>query len=463
MKIVVSMAILWLISSLSMMGTAAAEPQAVNTEVLFTDVNIFDGKNNRLHTGQHVLVSGNKITKISDVPVSVGEGAVVVDGSGRTLMPGLIDAHSHIAVNASPTEMESSMDLADAVIRMTLKANNYLMDGFTAIRDMGGHAAPIHRAIEAGLVPGPRVYSSEAFISQTSGHGDLRHYGDPNPTLSGVDVTNLARMGVTHVVDGRARVLAAVRQSLMQGATQIKIMAGGGGASKYDPIDTTQFTEDEIRAAVQAAEDWGTYVTAHIFTSKAIQRAVNAGVKGLEHGFFMDEETVKLVAKRGVYVMPQMWGMSPELFKNPYVTKSKHGAIREMQKNAPNFVKWLMKHKVKVVFGTDDVGDMVIGQNSRRYELFYRAEVFGNFETLKQATSVAGELLALTGLRNPYEGKQGVVEEGALADLLLVDGNPLEDISVLGAQSEWFSAPPPEPIETLRVIMKDGVVYKNTL
>jgi imidazolonepropionase-like amidohydrolase len=270
-------------------------------------------------------------------------------------------------------------------------------------------------------------------------------------------------MGYTIVVDGRARVLAAVRQNLMQGATQIKIMGGGGGASKYDPIDVTQFTEDEIRAAVEAADDWGTYVTAHVFTSKAIKRLIGAGLKCVEHAFFADEETIKLIARKGVFVSTQTWGLSPRLFEHPNVMKGKHAAIRKAHANAQNFVPWLMKHKVKVAFGTDGIG-LEGGQKSRRYELHWRAQMFGsNFEVLKQATSVAAELLALSGPRNPYPGKLGVVEEGAYADLLLVDGNPLSDLSVLGATEQWFDAPTPGPIDTLHMVMKDGVIYKDKM
>lgn len=178
----------------------------------------------------------------------------------------------------------------------------------------------------------------------------------------------------------------------------------------------------------------------------------------------MSEDVIEMVAKKGVFVGPQMWGMSPELFKNPSMQKSKHALVKALQKKYKNFAPWLLKHKVKVFFASDLLGPFDDGQNSRRYELWWRTEAFGsNFEVLKQATSVAGELMALSGPRNPYPGKLGVIEEGALADILVVDGNPLKDISVLGAQTEWFEAPAPEPIKTMRVIMKDGVIYKNTL
>ncbi|MHC4449706.1 MAG: metal-dependent hydrolase family protein [Planctomycetota bacterium] len=431
--------------------------------IVFRNARIFDGKTNALSEPMNVLVVGNRIAKISEDALP---GATEIDCGGRTLMPGLIDAHVHISINKNFDKVEADLTPADIAIRSLVAARGFLDDGFTTIRDVGGSVFATKRAIDGGLFPGPRIYPSGAFISQTSGHGDFRASNDPNPTLAGTrtDVSNFSRMGISMVVDGRDRVLAAVRQNLMQGATQIKIMAGGGGSSKYDPIDTTGFTLDEMRAAVEAAEDWGTYVCAHIFTPRAIRRALKAGVKCLEHGFFMDEETIRLCAETGTFVCPQTWGMSPELMKNPMMPKYKLPGIKALQKRYENFPKWLLKHKVKVAFATDWVGEIEDADKSRRYELHWRCEYFGsNFEVLKQATSVAGELMALSGKRNPYPGKLGVIEEGALADILVVEGNPLEDITVLGGHPEWYSAPTPTEIKTLRVIMKDGAFHKNTL
>ncbi|MHC4990432.1 MAG: amidohydrolase family protein, partial [Planctomycetota bacterium] len=192
---------------------------------------------------------------------------------------------------------------------------------------------------------------------------------------------------------------------------------------------------------------------------------LDAGGKCLEHAFFLDEATIKRCAEEGIFVCPQTWGMSPELFSNPNVPEEKHEGIKAMQQQYANFPKWLLKHKVKVAYATDALGPFSDNTKSRRYELHWRCEYFGsNFEVLKQATSVAGELMALSGPRNPYKaGKLGVIEEGAYADILLVDGNPLEDITVLGGHPVWFSAPEPQPIDTINLIMKDGEIYKNTI
>jgi imidazolonepropionase-like amidohydrolase len=434
--------------------------------VLFKNVNIFDGKTDKLAKGMNVLVVGKQIKAISKSSIKPSGEAVVIDGGGGTLMPGLIDAHAHLTISGNFSDIETNFTAGDLHINATLHARYSLLDGFTAVRDVGGPVFGLKRAVDAGKIYGPRIYPSGAFISQTSGHGDFRAQSDPNPSLwSRGDVSNFARFGIGIVADGRAAVLAATRQNLMMGASQIKLMGGGGGSSKYDPIDTTQYTEDEMRAAVEAAGDWGTYVMAHIFTDRAIQRFINAGGKSVEHAFFMSEDVIKLCAEKGIFVVPQMWGMSPELFNNPNVPKAKHAAIKAMQGKYKNFAPWLVKHKVKVAFASDLVGPIDDAIKSRRYELWWRTKAFGsNFEVLKHATSVAGELLALSGPRNPYPGKLGVIEEGALADILVVDGNPLKEITILGGQDKWFlDTETPKPIETIRVIMKDGTIYKNTL
>ena len=452
-----------LVTLSSLFGAAHA---AASDEILIRDVRVFDGRSGKLRNHSSVLIVGNRIEKISafDAEAAIPASTTVINGGGRVLMPGLIDVHTHLAINASMGVIENDFTLDYVALRSAEVARRTLMDGFTSVRDLGGPVFGLQRAIEAGIVEGPRIFPSGAFISQTSGHGDFRARNDRNPTLSGQRDDNFSRMGFSIIADGRDAVLAATRQNLMQGATQIKIMAGGGGASAYDPIDTSQFTEDEMRAAVEAAADWGTYVTAHLFTSEAAQRGMKAGLRCLDHAFFIDEKTIKMAARKDVFIAPQFWGLSPELFKHPDLNAAKHEAIRALHEEAKNFVPWLKKYKVKVPFASDILGDFDAGQNSRRYELAWRAELFGsNLAVLRQATSVGGELLALSGKRSPVRGALGVIQQGAMADLLVVDGNPLEDLSVIGANSEWFSAPPPGPIDTIRLIMKDGKVYKNTL
>lgn len=260
--------------------------------------------------------------------------------------------------------------------------------------------------------------------------------------------------------------LAATRLNLRNGATQIKIMAGGGGASRFDPIDTTQYSKEETCAIVEAVKDWGTYVAAHVFTDRAVNRLLDCGVKTFEHSFFISEDTMKRIAKEGANVVPQMWGISSDLGKNPLMAKDKIPGALALGKQYKDFGRNLLKNNVKVMFASDYVGKFAYAERARRYEIWWRTQTFdSNFEVLKQMTSTAGEVLALSGPRNPYkDGKLGVIEEGAYADILLVDGNPLEDVSVIGGTDKWFDADPEwKPIETLQLIMKDGKIYKNTL
>jgi len=441
-------------------------PEAGTT--LFTDVNIFNGKDNKLYANQHVLVVGKSIKSISKKKPKVGNDALVIDGKGKTLMPGLIDGHVHFAINAHFDTIEKDMDLTDIAIRSTLVAKRALMDGFTAVRDAGGPVFGLKRNIDNGIVVGPKIFPSGTFISQTSGHGDFRDRSDVGFNIETThDYSNFSKFGIGAVADGVPEVLKATRINLRNGAAQIKIMAGGGGSSRFDPIDTTQYSKEETCAIVEAAADWGTYVSAHVFTDRAMNRLMDCGVKAFDHGFFMSEKTMMRMATEGVFAVPQMWGLSPDLAKNPLMPADKLPAVKALQENYGDYGKKLLKNKVKVVFASDYVGVFADAERARRYELWWRTQAFGsNFEVLKQLTSIAGELLALSGPRNSYasSGKMGVIESGAAADILLVEGNPLKDIFVLGANKQWFDADPEyKEIETLKVIMKDGVIYKNSL
>ncbi len=428
--------------------------------------NVFNGKDNKLYANQYVLVEGKLIKSVSSEKPEVSADVAMVDGGGKTLMPGLIDGHAHVMINAHFDTVEKNMDLTDIAYRATLVSKRFLMDGFTSVRDMGGPAFGLMRNINNGHVVGPKIYPSGAFISQTSGHGDFRDRADAGfgPSTAW-DKSNFEQFGIGAVADGIPEVLKATRTNLRNGATQIKIMAGGGGSSRFDPIDTTQYSKEETCAIVEATADWGTYVSAHVFNDRAMNRLMDCGVKSFDHGFFMSEKTMKRIRKEGVYVVPQMWGISPDLAKNPLMPKEQLPMVAQLQEAYGDFGENLVKNKVKVVFASDYVGVHEDAERARRYEIWWRTQTFGsNFEVLKQMTSVAGELLALSGPRNPYTKKVGVIEAGAAADILLVDGNPLEDIFVLGASKKWFDADPEyKEIETLKLIMKDGVVYKNTL
>ena len=433
---------------------------------LITNVNVFDGRNEKLTMNANVLIEGALIKAVSTDPITA-EGATVIDGKGRTLMPGLIDGHAHVMINNDFGPVERDYDLTDISYNAVIVMERFLMDGFTSVRDMGGPAFGLARAINSGRVVGPRLYPSGAFISQTSGHGDFRDRADAgfSPNDAG-DLSNFERMGIGTVADGVPEVLKATRLNLRNGATQIKIMGGGGGSSRFDPIDTTQYSSAEICAIVEATKDWGTYVAAHTFTDRAVNRLIDCGVKSFEHGFFISEKTMKRMAKEGVYMVPQMWGISPDLARNPLMPPDKIPMVKSLGKKFADFGRNLIKNDVKVVFASDYVGKFEDAERARRYEIWWRTQTFdSNYEVLKQLTSTAGELLALSGPRNPYkEGKLGVIEPGAYADLLLVKGNPLEDITVIGGTDKWFDAEPEwKPIETIDLIMLGGAVYKNTL
>jgi imidazolonepropionase-like amidohydrolase len=336
-------------------------------KTLFKNVSVFDGKNNKLHENMNVLVEGNTIKSVSSKAISAA-GAQLINGGGRTLMPGMIDAHVHIMMNNDYAALERDLDAIDIAIGSTVAARDFLMDGFTTIRDMGGPAFGLKRQIDNGTIVGPRVYPSGAFLSQTSGHGDFRDRGDVgfSPETSH-DYANFTKLGIGTVTDGVPAVLRATRVNLRNGATQIKIMAGGGGSSKYDPIDTTQLSKEEMCAAVEAAADWGTYVAAHIFNDRAMNRALDCGVKSFEHAFFASKETYKRIAKEGGFVVPQMWGLSPELANNPLMPPAKIPMVRQLGETYKNVGCDMLAAKVNVAFMSDWVGVIEDANRSRRF------------------------------------------------------------------------------------------------
>ncbi|WP_261874657.1 amidohydrolase family protein [Vibrio rarus] len=432
---------------------------------IFKNVDVFNGTEDKLYEDHHVLVVDNTIAQISSSEITAKD-ATIIDGQGKTLMPGLIDGHAHIMINYNFNDIESNKDITDISIHAVQVVERYLNDGFTTVRDMGGPAFGLTREIEAGNVDGPRLYPSGAFISQTSGHGDFRDRNDAgfSPKTAG-DLSNFERMGIGAVADGVPEVMTATRVNLRNGATQIKIMAGGGGSSRFDPIDTVQYSVEETCAIVEAAKDWNTYVAAHTFNDRSVNRLLDCGVKTFEHGFFINDDTMKRIAKEGGYVVPQMWGLSPDLAKNPLMPAEKLPMVAKLQEQYGDYGQRLLKNNVKVVFASDYVGADADAERARRYEIYWRTQAFGsNFEVLKQMTSTAGEMLALSGPRGTTQGKLGVIEKGAVADIILVEGNPLQDMSVIGATQKWFDADPEyKEIETIKLVMKDGKIYRNTL
>ncbi len=417
---------------------------------VFQNVRIFDGKSGQLSGPSHVLVRGNKIERISSTPLPADrlEGAVLIDGGGRTLMPGLIDAHWH-AMLVRPTPAAAiANDIGYTNLLAGAEATDTLMRGFTTVRDMGGPAFGLKRAIDEGLVAGPRIFPSGAMITVTGGHGDFRHLYEL-PRVIGGPPARIEVLGAAMIADSPDEVRLRAREQLMQGATQIKLTAGGGVASPHSPLDVTTFTDAELRAAVEAATNWGTYVTVHAYTPESIQGAIAAGVKCIEHGHLMDEATAKLMAERGIWLSIQPFpDEMADVFPPGSLEREKAQKVLAATDTAYALAK---RYKLKTAFGTDILFSPALAQ--RQGELLAKlARWYTPAEALVMATGTNAELLAMSGKRNPYPGKLGVVEEGALADLLLVEGNPLEDIKLVE-----------NPGKNFVLIMKDGRIYKNTL
>jgi imidazolonepropionase-like amidohydrolase len=438
-------------SYLSDMAAAGPAPPAAQSMVLFQNVRIFDGKSGSLSAPANVLVRGNKIDKISTGPIAIDEttDVVTIDGRGRTLMPGLIDVHWHaMLVRPNPVEAMAS-DIGYLNLLAGAEATATLMRGFTTIRDMGGPAFGLKRAIDEGLVPGPRIYPSGAVITITGGHGDFRSLTDL-PRRAGT-LTRVEETGAAMIADSPDEVRMRTREQLMQGASQIKLTAGGGVASPFSPLDVATFTEPELRAAVEAAESWGTYVCTHAYTPVSIQRSIAAGVKCIEHGHLMDDEIAKLMADKGIWLSTQPFLDMGGEGGAQQLGASEQAKMKQVMAGTDNVYRLAKKYHLKTAFGTDILfSAREAEQQGNRLAALTRW--YTPAEALVMATSTNAELLALSGLRNPYPGKLGVVEEGALADLLLVDGNPIENLELVG-----------DPERNFNLIMKDGKIYKNSL
>ena len=425
-------------------GKVATPP----AQTLIVNARVFDGRADTLAEGMNVLVVGNRIAKVSRTAIAAPAGATVIDASGRTLMPGLIDAHTHIMFATVPQLAALTSDVGFLSVAAVRAANDMLMRGFTSARDVGGPVFGLKRGIDLGVVPGPRIWPSGAFVSQSGGHGDFRL---PNelPAQPGC-YSYGERSGATVVADSPDAVRQRVRELLALGASQIKLMAGGGVSSSYDPLDVTQYSAAEMRAAVEAAENWGTYVTVHAYTPRAVRQAIEAGVKCIEHGQLLDEATVKLMADKGIW-----WSLQPFLDDEeatPFPAGSSNRAKQiEMVSGTDNAYRLARKYKIKTAWGSDALFDAALDAKQGK-QLAKLVRWYTPVEVLKTGTSVNGELLAMSGLRSPYAGKVGVIEEGALADMLLVDGDPLTNIKLIE-----------DPARNFVVIMKDGKVYKNTL
>lgn len=428
-------------------SSARGASPGLTAPTVFGNFLLFDGKSGVLRGGLRLLVESNRIKQIASGDVSAPDGAQTIDCGGRVMMPGLIDAHWHSMFAALPISALFSADIGYIFLAASAEAERTLMRGFTTVRDLGGPSFALKQAIDDGLATGPRIYPSGAMITTTGGHGDMRPLSDL-PRNSGGPLSYMERTGSANIADSADEVRLRVREQLLQGASQIKLVGGGDVASPRTRLDMLTFSEPELRAGVEAAADRNTYVAVHAYPPAAIQRAIAAGVQCIEHGHLMDQATAKLLAENNIWLSTQ-----PFVGDDDAVPLTGQSRINLLQVIAgTNTVYALAKeHKIKTAFGSDLLFSSKIAER-QGFMLTHLTRWYDNAEILRMATSVNAELLAMSGHTNPYEGKLGVIEEGALADLLVIDGNPIDDIGLVAS-----------PDKNLVVIMKDGKIYKNTL
>ncbi|MDP2517530.1 amidohydrolase family protein [Shimia thalassica] len=449
-------------ASLAAFTATVSAAQDAAPQTLFTNVHVFDGVSDTRIENASVLIEGNLIKEVSTGSIEAPD-ATVIDGGGRTLMPGMHDQHVHLTVfNPLSDGLRQSITPFHLGGVATIRSERILMNGFTTVRDLGGPAKSIARIIDTGMAPGPRIYSSEAFITQTSGHADFRKLNDRHPTLSGQGPSHWVDTEMSFIADGPEQIRMAVRENLRRGATQIKIMVSGGVTSEFDPLHSLQYQADEIQMAVKTAEQWGTYVTCHVFTEPAIRNCIDNGAKTVEHLPFLTSEVAEVMVEKQIMfatAVAPVYSVSTEQAEAFYTPSSfkKWKSVRDAAANMIEVIQTTPGMIDLYTLGTDLINnwDQTLEQDKKMSDEFrYLHEAgFSAYDILRVATSNGARMNRLTGLNNPYQdGPLGVIQEGAYADLLLVDGNPLEDILLLA-----------EPDANLKIIMKDGKFYKNTL
>ena len=429
--------------------------------ILFTNVNVFDGFGPDLIEGANVLVEGNVITQVSTDPIDA-EGAFVVDASGKTMTPGLIDMHQHVMLNppegtaAYQTRWDEASGGAMAIHHMN---QNILMKGITTVRDIAGDPLDIAKAIDMGLLPGPRVYSSGGAISQTGGHGDWAGRNVPPHIIeNGMDVTQSSQNSWT--VDGVDDVTRAARLNLRRGAAFLKVMGGGGVASEFDPLDILGLAEDEVARAVEIATDNGTYVAVHAYHDESYDRHLRLGTRSFEHGFLISEDMVKRMVAKYEESEDIVWSfqcfMSVKSFGTYesmpafFTHEQKLKGVR-VGEGVRNVAKWMNEHGMFMVGGSDMFSPGLVEKIKEDITCNVDAG-FSPAQALKHWTGNAGIVLTWSGTKNPYPTyKLGQIAPDSYADILIWDGNPLEDIKLILDESK------------LQLVMKDGRAYKNTI
>ena len=405
----------------------------------FKNFEMLDPDAGELRGGHELVVEGGTIKEISDKPIKLAD-AHVVDCGGRTVMPGLIDSHVHVVLSDVVLRNLESVPLTLMTARAADLMRRMLDRGFTSVRDTGGADWGLKEATDKGLLPGPRLFIAGRAIGPTGGHSDGRRRTDFGVRCQCCNALSFS-MGIA---DGISEVRRAVREEMRQGCDQVKIMMSGGVASPYDPLDSLQFSEGEVKAAVEEAHAFGRYVCAHAYTPEAITRAAIAGVRTIEHGNLIDEASAKLMAEKGMFLVANLvtyfemkkraaeYGMSAEMLaKNDLVID---GALKSLE--------ICKRHGIPVAYGTDLLGQLQMAQSE---EFTLRARVLSPAEIIRSATTIGAQVVRM-------EGKLGCLKAGAFADLLVVDGNPLKDLALLGDQGKHLS-----------LIMKAGALHKNRL
>lgn len=416
---------------------------------LIKNVNVFDGKNSKIAEHQNIVITDNLVTEIFSGDFSEEGFDEIIDGKNQYAIPGLTDAHVHIG----KTHIDGADASYDAIIGSVV-AGKLLDHGITTVRDAGSVTVGLKRAIDEGVIKGPRIYPSMNFLSQTCGHGDN------DVAHNNRDIQYRNPRGVA-LCDGVSECRRAVREQFFLGASQIKIMAGGGMSSVCDPVETLQFSLEEMKAIVETAADYGSYVLAHLYTPACMQRAIKAGVKSLEHGHWIDEETARMIKDTETFLNPCPQFTQEEIKWNhmgPYSDqpsqlkkKSKPGGAK-VKAHMEETTELINKHDLKILFGTD-LMIMYNGYEPRESLDFteYKKR-FGSYKGLLAATGNFHDIIKLTTYQNPYhEGEIGVLRSGSYADIVITNGNPVEDLDVLGNT------------DNILLVMKDGEIYKNTL
>lgn len=422
-------------------------------KTLIKNVNVFNGYDAKLNSLANLVIQDGIVKDIFHGAAAEDGFEQVIEGNGCTAMPGMMDAHTHLGLCVTDEE-SAQMRIDELAIRSTVYARSMLERGFTAVRDAGGMVLGLKNEIDRGTIAGPKIFPSHACISQTCGHADARVSRADERLADGSYTAIAMRNGGMVIADGVPDVMRAVRQQLFLGASQIKIMAGGGLSSKFDNFYTTQYTYEEVKAAVDCASDYGTYVMAHIYTAECMKRAAKAGVRSFEHATLMDEETAKIVKDSGIWVCPgpQFAGNEPHKDGPPPKITGREVPRHVILNGEQQLTDLINKYDIPIVFGTDASRPLPMVEFRQHDDIRQFKRRFGSLKTMRALTGNTYELNKLCTYQHPYpDAKLGVLELDSYADLLLVDGNPVEDVEILSNK------------DNIKLVMKDGIVYKNTL